>query len=247
MSGLGHFIEQEGLPTAGISLVREHTEMARPPRALFVPFDFGLPFGAPNDPDLQHRVIFALLRLFERDRGPVLEIFPDELEEERDHAGAGNWSCPLPVPIQSVTNDTDFDQTLESATQAELLAILPWYEHAVAERGRTTVGASGLELPSLVPFIAAFQSGTPPNPNNNLPLALVLKAAVEDLKQVYLEAASSRPDAATANHRQLNDWFWRDTHAAELLRAVAKAARGKGDGTLDAVAGMLLVPATQNK
>jgi hypothetical protein len=243
VSGLGHYIEREGVPTAGISLVREHTESARPPRALYVPFDFGLPFGAPHDADLQHRVLFALLKLFERDRGPVLEILVDDGEEDRIQSGAGVWSCPLPAPTGAGGSESVGVQALEKAVQAELLAVLPWYEHAAAERGRTTVGASGLDISSLVPFIAAFQSTPPPNPSNHLPLPLVLKAAVEDLKQVYLEAASARPEAREINHRQLNDWFWRETRAAEMLRDVARAAQSSGDKNLDIVARMLLVPA----
>ena len=243
MSGLGHFIEREGLPTAGISLVREHTESARPPRALFVPFDFGLPFGAPHDVDLQHRVLFALLQLFERERGPVLEIFADDGEAQRTHSDADIWSCPLPMPMGTDASESAVDEKLEDAVKNELLNMLPWYEHAVAERGRTTVGASGLDIPSLVPFIAAFEFAPPPNPGNHLPLPLVLKAAVEDLKQVYLEAASARPEAINATNRQLNDWFWRDTRAARLFREVARAAYVAGDKDLDIVATMLIVPA----
>ncbi len=248
MSGLGHFIEREGVPTAGISLVREHTESVRPPRALSVPFDFGHPFGAPGDADLQHRVLLALLQLFERNRGPVLEIFPDDGGGEFAQGHAIPWSCPLPLPEDQLDDDSDQNRSLELAVQAELRALLPWYEHAAAERQRTTVGASGIEIQSLVPFIADFLTAPLPNsPNEALSLPLALKAAVEDLKQVYLEAVSARPDALVANHTQLNDWFWRETRAAELLRAVADAAHGTGDQTLDIVAGMLLVPSAHSE
>lgn len=248
MSGLGHFIEREGVPTAGISLVREHTESARPPRALSVPFDFGHPFGAPGDAELQHQVLLALLHLFESRRGPVLELFPDQGEGASAHGQATPWSCPLPLPDDQRGGDSEQAGSLELAVQAELRALLPWYEHAAAERQRTTVGASGIEIPSLVSFIAEFLAPPlPDSPNEALSLPLALKAAVEDLKQVYLEAVSARPAASATNHRQLNDWFWRETRAAELLRAVAKAAHGTGDQTLDIVAGMLLVPAAQSE
>jgi hypothetical protein len=141
----------------------------------------------------------------------------------------------------------DHDLSLELAVQAELRALLPWYEHAVAERQRTTVGASGIEIPLLVAFIAGFLiTPLPSSPTEALSLPLALKAAVEDLKQVYLEAVSAQPDASATNHRQLNDWFWRETRAAELLRAVAKAAQGTGDQSLDIVVGMLIVPAAHS-
>ena len=47
MGALGHFIEREGVPTAQISLIREQTAAIQPPRALWVPFMLGRPFGAP--------------------------------------------------------------------------------------------------------------------------------------------------------------------------------------------------------
>lgn len=220
----------------------------QPPRALWVPFDFGLPFGAPGDSDLQHRVLHALLQLFERDSGPVLERFPDDGAVKAAHDAATTWSCPLPLPQNPSEVDSADDLSLERLVQAELRALLPWYEHAVGKRKRTTVGASGIEIASLVPFIAGFQSvPLPANPSETLSLPLLLKAAVEDLKQVYLEAVSARPDAFASNHRQLNDWFWRETRAAELLCAVANDAQGTGGQTLDMVAGMLVVPAAYSE
>ncbi|MBT5161958.1 MAG: hypothetical protein HOL89_19300, partial [Alphaproteobacteria bacterium] len=49
MSALGHFLEEEGIATTIISLIRVHSEKVRPPRSLFVPFELGRPLGAPND------------------------------------------------------------------------------------------------------------------------------------------------------------------------------------------------------
>ncbi len=73
-------IEREGIATVSISLLREVTAAIKPPRALFVPFPMGFPLGAPNDKELQHRVIAAALALFERDDVPVLDKF-EELGE----------------------------------------------------------------------------------------------------------------------------------------------------------------------
>ena len=47
--------------------MREHTEKIKPPRALFVPFRHGYPLGRPHEPELQHAVIEAALRLLEDD------------------------------------------------------------------------------------------------------------------------------------------------------------------------------------
>ena len=63
MGALGHFLERQGIPTVGISLVCEHTETVRPPRALWVTFELGRPFGLPDDPPFQRRVLKAALDL----------------------------------------------------------------------------------------------------------------------------------------------------------------------------------------
>jgi hypothetical protein len=68
-------IEREGIPTVAISLLREITEVIRPPRTLFVPFSLGYPLGEPHHVPLQHRVIAAALALLERDDTPVFEEF----------------------------------------------------------------------------------------------------------------------------------------------------------------------------
>jgi hypothetical protein len=60
---ISSIIERAGIPTAGVSLLREVTEKVRPPRALYVPFPFGYPLGKPNQPALQHQVIEASLKL----------------------------------------------------------------------------------------------------------------------------------------------------------------------------------------
>jgi hypothetical protein len=72
-------IERAGIATVSISLLREVTQVIKPPRALFVPFRMGYPLGAPNDPGLQHMVIAAALALIERNDVPVLESFSPAL------------------------------------------------------------------------------------------------------------------------------------------------------------------------
>ena len=63
MGGLGHFLEDEGVPTVQISLIREHTEIIKPPRALWVPFMLGRPLGVPDDGEFQKRVLRSALAL----------------------------------------------------------------------------------------------------------------------------------------------------------------------------------------
>ena len=79
MSALGHYLEEEGIATAAIALIRPQAENTRPPRALWVPFELGRPFGPPGDPAFQKRVIRAALRMLVEDGEPVRIIdFPDD-------------------------------------------------------------------------------------------------------------------------------------------------------------------------
>ena len=56
-------LEQRGISTVVVQLLRLATEKVRPPRALMVPFRHGYPLGAPNDPELQRAVLTAALNL----------------------------------------------------------------------------------------------------------------------------------------------------------------------------------------
>ena len=94
MGAVSHFLEDEGIATTGISLVRVNTERMELPRFLWVPFELGRPFGAPHEPDFQRRVLRAALGLLERRDGPVvLEDFPDDAPVVDDDEADG-WSCP---------------------------------------------------------------------------------------------------------------------------------------------------------
>jgi hypothetical protein len=77
VGALGHFIEEGGIATTAISLIREHTEAIKPPRALWVPFDLGRPFAVPHDAAFQRRVLLAVLQLLEAPSGPVLADYPE--------------------------------------------------------------------------------------------------------------------------------------------------------------------------
>ncbi|MDP9315189.1 MAG: hypothetical protein M3R24_30715 [Chloroflexota bacterium] len=54
-------IERRGIPTVSISVARDITEHAKPPRAVFVPFMMGYHFGVPFHRDLQRHIILAAL------------------------------------------------------------------------------------------------------------------------------------------------------------------------------------------
>ena len=241
MCGLGHYLEDEGIASVAISLVREHSEAMRPPRALWVPFDLGRPLGPPSDAAFQREVLAAALGLLEAPRGPVLEDFPKDAPGE---GGAAPWACPLPLP----TPERAPDASLGLRFREEWGRLEPWYQAAARERG-TTAGASGLEWDAIAAFLAdcidAPGGRTAVPASATLPFAEIVKLAVEDLKTAYLEAAAAQPARRRATARELADWFWGDTVAGQVMVALKKRYESSDDEALQLLGRVLFVPIDQ--
>jgi hypothetical protein len=235
---LGHFIEEAGVPTAGISLIRPHTEIIKPPRALWVPFELGRPLGPPNNPEFQKKVLLALLRLLEAPTGPVLEDFPED-EPESDEIVV--LACPVNF-ARDVGESGDDDKIL-AAFRQEITAMRPWYDMAVNKRQRTTVGVSGINLDKLGDFIYAFIKGeTPEKPQDDVPLLNTLKFAVEDLKSYYIEGITAQPGQANASSQRLQDWFWGETVGGKVLLALKKVLEASPDKMTQMMGAHFIVP-----
>ena len=148
MGGLAHFIEDEGIATTQISLVREHSETTRPPRALWVPFELGRPLGAPGDATFQSRVLRAVLTLLESSDGPViLEEYGEEAPAViADEEGVG-WACPVNLPPLPV--DLEAGAGYRAALLDEVQRLTPWYEVARRESGRKRSAGHGGGSPVL--------------------------------------------------------------------------------------------------
>jgi hypothetical protein len=240
VSALGHYFEEEGLATTGISLIRLHTEKIKPPRALWVPFELGRPLGVPDDPAFQKKVILAALKLLELPSGPVIADYPEDapvLPEE-----PGGLACPW-TPPQNDTNLSETDR-LVRYFRAEMTSLRPWYDMGIARSKRTTVGVSKLDLESLPNFIAAFlNEGMPSNPRDDATLASELRYAADDLRAYYFEAATAQPGMENVTSTGLADWFWKETSAGKVLRAVKQTCLKAGDESLQRVARGQIVPA----
>lgn len=234
MGALGHFIEREGVPTAQISLIREQTAAIRPPRALWVPFMLGRPFGAPNAPDFQRKVLRALLGLFEHTSGPVLEDFPEDAPP--DVAGETTFACPVSfAPAQTSVDDP------AAAIRQEIAQLAPWYELALKRRGRTTVGVSGLRLDEAAAFAASYASETPAAPYEaGLSPGVALKRVCDDLKAYYYEAVAAQP--GNLSPKEIDRWFWFETAAAKVFLAVRDACLKSEDKSLQPLGKLSLVP-----
>lgn len=240
MSGLAHVFEEAGIPTTVVSLIREHTEKMRPPRALWVPFELGRPFGPPDMPDLQGRVLEHALRLLEAPAGPVLQDFPEEAPAAAGEEAA--WACPVQFGAPPATGAAADD--LRSAVQREMALLLPWYERARSTRGRSTVGVSGLPLPEILAELCAPLDPLFGEDVARSGLADRLRLAAEDLKAFYTEAGSAQPGAASSE--ALLQWFWHDTSASRLLRSLQAHFANSDDEALQLLSSLLLVPRSQS-
>jgi len=247
VGGLAHYLEEEGLATTQISLIRQQTENTKPPRALWVPFELGRPMGAPNDPEFQKKVLRAALKLLDRDDGPVLiEDFPSEAPADMAASDGEGWFCPISLPPLPV--DLLAGGGFKAAMDAEISGLNTWYGMALHQRGRTTVGLSGMSVTEIADFICTFLDGdVPENPNCVYSVGQNLKFAVEDLKAFYREAASAQPGNNTG--KQMNDWFYGQTAGGKALYALAPIIRDlaeqRDDRFMKIFADSLLIPASQ--
>jgi hypothetical protein len=227
------------VPTASISLVRMHTEIIKPPRALWVSFEMGRPLGPPDDAAFQRRVLMALLGMLEAPAGPLLEDYPEDEPETAGELTA--LTCPVYF-AQEMAETGETDQ-LQASFRREMTAMRSWYDMAVAKRQRTNVGVSGIELEALGDFIYAFVRGEEPeNPRDDIPLAYTLKFAVEDLKAYYIEGITAQPGQESASSQRLADWFWDETAAGRVLLALKKVCEASTDDKLNQVGAHFLVP-----
>jgi hypothetical protein len=224
---LARVFEEHGLSTTSISLVREHTEKVKPPRALFVPFPFGHPLGEANDPDLQTRVMRAAFALLDEPEGPVLVDYPEDTSSDQDI----NLTQAASVTAPEKPPDIAF----------ELTALRPYYEQWVqAHAGRTAVGITGVDqrrFRGLIRVLESYSAGQAPSApewNRDVPLEQFVRWSSDDLKAFYMEARMQQKPGAS--FQELNGWLWSETALSNLLRGVRDRLRSHGDPRLDAIA-----------
>ena len=239
MSALGHYLEEEGIATVAISLIRPQTEKTRPPRALWVPFELGRPFGPPSDATFQKRVILAALRMLERSDGPVvIDDFPDD-----DPRTTPDPTWP-PPPVPAVVATRRLPDPLSARLEAEIEQLQGAHERWVAQHRRTTIGLSGLSIDDCARYVSDWLRGkTPPSPREGYSAPLLLRFAVDDLKAYCLEAAAA--GAGKPSSRQLGDWFWNESAAGAAIHALREALQASDDDRLKLIVANFMVPAAR--
>ncbi len=232
MGALGHYIEAQGIATTQISLIREHTEAINPPRALWVPFMLGRPFGVPNDAAFQERVLLAALRLLEAPSGPVLADYAEDAPPTTADDAA---PAVCPVGFASEAHDD-----LGAVFLREVEALAPWHDLARERRGRSAVGLSGVPIDTAAGMLRAFLEGENVASAEGASLGQTLKLACEDVRTYYYEAAAARPGDPDANAIQA--WFWNDTAAARVFLEFQKRCAASEDKSLVRLSATSIVP-----
>ena len=240
MSALSHYLEAEGIPTVVISLIRLHTERIQNPRSLWVPFELGRPIGPPRRADFQLKVITAALELLVAKDGPVL--LADFPQDDPTALEVLSWTPPFDLPT-SVVNVSDAAR-LDKLFQREVADIMPSYVRFALASARTTVGLSGFDVAAIPSHLVSYLcQDVHPRTDAGTPAVQRLRWAVDDLKAFYLEAMSANSEIPSS--RQMQDWFWDRTIAAQVIIALRQKLLASDDKRDQAVGRMNLVPGAQ--
>ncbi|WP_147293865.1 MULTISPECIES: hypothetical protein [Afipia] len=237
MSALAHYLEEEGIATVAISLIRPQTENTRPPRALWVPFELGRPIGPPSDPVFQKQVIRTALRLLEREDGPG--ILEDFREEDPRSVADGTWQPPSTDSFAAGRPNARLAELMEE----EIRRLAHVHERWIARHNRTTVGLARLPIGQCARYVAGWMTGDArPSPWSDLSAPMMLRFCVDDLKAYCLEAAAGERKPSS---KQLRDWFWNSTATGSAIRMLRKVLQASDDERLSRIVSTFMVPAAQ--
>lgn len=137
--------------------------------------------GVPNDHDFQLRVMTAALDLLNRQTGPVLEAYPEDVYQD------GEVSPPAcPVSFSNQGKSLSWQQRLIQ----ELAELRPWYEIGLKRRsGRTLVGACQSPIEEIMTRLGAYLDADQLTTDD----LSWFKLAMEDAKAFYVEAITAQP------------------------------------------------------
>jgi len=225
VSAIAHVLEANGLATISLSSIRGFAENTKPPRALHAEFPLGRPLGKPNDAAYQRRVLDAAFELLTRTEGPVLEDFPESIED----ASAAPLSCTLPPRVDDGG----------SAAVSEAKGLRKAFDRALETHGRTNVGRLA-DADGVVGLIEKFEVIAKGDDWKEAGIAPKdLMEATKDILSYYEEAASALVEHTPAA-RAAESWFYRETETGSLMK---KAQAALKDGGFPAW--MYITPMTQ--
>lgn len=234
-------MESAGIATTQISLIREHTEIIKPPRALWVSFPLGRPFGNPQDPKFQRDVIKHALSLLEYSTGPVFEDYPHDAVESK--SVQVQIACPVnfAAPTGELTNQDDLFLKFRN----EYSSMQTWHNLACEKRNRSILGVSSLTPDEIGDLFCNFISGNIEGTSiDGKQLSDILRMASEDLKTCYFEGLSAQP-GKSMDGTVFTNWFWGETHAAILINEVRKTCLQYAENDMVLAGQLLLIPRNQ--
>gem|GEM_PF-54911 len=240
MSVIQREIEKAGVATVSLSLVKEFTQKVRPPRALWVPFAFGRPLGAPGNVKVQRKVLTKAFALLKMESGPVLEDFqldPEDEQLDAQYQTMGKRCGPTGCSLDEMFADTPADVFVETAYGGNFAAVLQEIDtlqsahqrYRAQRKGRTSIGASGItpeHIAESARAIDAFILKQPVKwaaarlPNHaELTESLFVRLSIDDLKAFYMEARVEMAPEDGGDASKTNDWFWLDTWSGRMIIA----------------------------
>ena len=218
MGVLARILEESGIATVGLSLVRRQAGNIKAPRFLHCEFPLGRPLGKPGDPDYQTDVIRRAFSLLDRTDVQVIEDHPGVIDDDAEHAAI----CTLPP-----RHNPDVHPAVDEAQ-----ALRPAYMRQVeAADGRTAVGR--LTGPDAIgdlvdKFVTLADTGSVEAAGFN---ADTVRAAGQDVRAYYEEAGLALSDLVPAA-RQLESWFYQQTQTGAIMRGAAGALEASGEPRL---------------
>jgi hypothetical protein len=220
-------LEERGLVTVALSLIREHSEKVKPPRAVYVPFPLGLPVGHPGNAAEQQAVLDLAFSTLDATAGPVLVNYRDEAAGEEDG-----------TPLQA--SDIDPDEQARTADFATEVTLMRRYlEQHLAATGRTGVGLSKVppqRFRGVVRFLEALltdQAADTDERPADMPRPVFIRSCLEDLRVMYAEARlQTHPNESSQNRQR---WMLGSTALGMMLRRLRDALDASTDPQLKAL------------
>jgi len=194
----------------------------------------GRPLGAPDDALFQRRVVLAALELLERDRGPVLEDFPEDAPATRTNDDPEGAACSVSFASTAV------HASLGDKVAAEIAELAMWHTLHERRHGRSATGLTQSSPSELAAFLASRADGKAATLDSSHTPAETLRLACEELKTYYFESRMAQPGTHTPE--ALREWFWKETAGGKLLLALNAATENDPDPAVRAFSRNFLVP-----
>ena len=210
MSTLAHVLEQHGIASVTLGIIKDQILNTAPPRGLFVDFPLGRPLGRPNDAVFQQRVIDRAFALLDSPR-QVVEDFGEAIRDD-----GAVLACTVP-PV----DDPDAHPAV-----AEARGLRAAYERTIARGVR--MGSFRVLEPDGVPAaIESFVRVAEGTPWKEAGIPGIPARVTQDIRGYYEAAALSLAEHTPAAF-EATRWFLRETEAGRVIIEARERMREAG-------------------